>query len=232
MTFALAGLQGAEDPLDPALLPYLQQDRVSGHLLRHPLVFMPLPGKSLNHLANRMYHDKLARLEAAERSGKWHEVVFLHERPYRLHAILQYRDEIPSAMFWELAASVYRDSENIHECRYEWLDLLGSAIPQREHMMSQEERQMLAALPDSISVYRGSRQREDEDDLGFSWTTAPDKARWYATRFLSAGTGYVFHGEIARTDVIAIFKGGDDEIIALPHSIRVIHVRPVAAKKR
>lgn len=210
------------------LEPHAQADATFGRMLKHPLVYMPLPSPALHAMANLMYRDKRAKLDAAVAAGKWDRAINLHERPYRLAALLKYREQMPATLFWKEVASVYRESENVYELRDEWLELLGSAVPHREHLMSAAERRQLAALPEVVTIYRGSRREEPEDDLGLSWTTSKGKARWYATRFFA--DGYVFTATVAREQVLAVFAGEGNEIIVLPHTVKLIGMEPVEAE--
>ena len=215
--------QPAEN-LHPDLAPYVVESGVLGQFLKHPLVFGPMLMPALYGIYNGLYAKRRQQLAEAERTGEWSRAVFLHERPYRLQALLDRRPDMDdAAVFWSLVAEVYRESENVYQCRDQWLDLLAEALPHRHLLMASEEREALAALPQRVTVYRGSRTREDHDDLGFSWTTSQEKARWYALRFPAEWPqAYVMRAEVERDAIIAFFEGGDGELIVMPDNVKLI----------
>jgi hypothetical protein len=219
----------SDEPLHPHLLPYLREAPVFGLLLKHPLVVMPLPASSLNAAANRMYAQKCANLMRAEQAGDWSSVVFLHERPFRLDALLHYRERMPEATFWGEVASVYTDTENAHEDHKTWIGLFADALHHREHLMNVTEHAAWAALPEKIVMYRGTGVRENERNLGLSWTTARERAVWFARRFREHG--YLVTGTARRDDVVACFsRRGEEEIIVLPRSVALTDIRALSRK--
>ncbi len=175
----------AAEPLCDELQEHVYTAEEGGWtMLKHPLVFsVPL---SLPGLANRALVQKTALLAGAIAEENWHHVVFLHERPYRLEALIDYvigrdEDDVPLPLtactpeVRELAATVWVDSENIPQCMEDWTALfagddlwLGDA----------EEREEFDALPDPIVAWRG-----EIDDGGWSHTTDEKIARFFATRF-------------------------------------------------
>ena len=54
-------------------------------------------------------------------------------------------------------------------------DLLRSDRPERYAIMTENERAVLADLPDEVTVWRG-----DTDDPGWSWTLKREVAEWFA----------------------------------------------------
>jgi hypothetical protein len=103
--------------LHPDLQPYLE-DGVLGPQLRHPLVYaVPLWTKA--H-ANYMYEQKKADLEKAIAEKKYSQIIFLHERPYRLEAFIQIANELPDSKYWSLLASIWTDTENGWQNLEQW----------------------------------------------------------------------------------------------------------------
>ena len=76
-----------EEPLDPELAEWLRESESFGQVLKHPLVnqIIVIPG-----LANRTLRAKQEALAEAEDAEDWHAAVFLHERPYRCDALVDY----------------------------------------------------------------------------------------------------------------------------------------------
>ena len=91
---------------------------------------------------NQTYRNKLQGVKKAETDADWGLYVDLHERPYRLCALLSatkkgLKDK-PSE-FWELVGNVWRDSENIHHSLSKWRGLWGTPIGGRRACMSAED---------------------------------------------------------------------------------------------
>ncbi len=55
-------------------------------MVHHPLVIASLTRDASS--INRTYREKLDSVKKAEADGDWSKYVFLHERPYRLDALL------------------------------------------------------------------------------------------------------------------------------------------------
>jgi hypothetical protein len=205
------------EPLDPELVPYVDEDGPFGAMLKHPLVF-DMTGVTFPGQANKQLRYKKAALAKAHERKDWNTVVYLHERPYRADALLalvrERGDEISDEDYWDLVGDVWVDSENIWQNEETWEELLGSDRPGREHMMDEEEQAALAALPDTLTVYRGCWAEVNED--GLSWTTDRAKAGWFAKRFADAHeqTPIVLVAEVDKANVVAHFLGrGESEVV-------------------
>lgn len=172
------------EPLHPDLLGWVEEHELFGPTLRHPLVYqLPLflPG-----MANKVYLQKKEQLEKAVASERWTSVIWLHERPYRLRALVDYcigrRDDdtpLPLASapeYWQLTADVWVDSENIEQMQGDWSALFGDCTG--FWLGTDEERAEFDALPDPIPAWRG-----EIDDGGWSYTTDQRVADWFAKRF-------------------------------------------------
>lgn len=174
----------ADEPLSPELKDWVE-DGPWGPMLRHPLVYMVpliLPGH-----ANRALAAKRAAVAKAVHEKDWGQVVFLHERPYRLKALIDYvvghdadepEEVIPLCAVpehWELAADVWVDSENIEQELENWRALVGNGDCDL-WLGSEEEHAAFAALPDPIPAYRGGSVGD------WSWTTDFKIAEFFSRR--------------------------------------------------
>lgn len=195
--------------LHPDLQPYLE-DGILGPQLRHPLVYaVPLWTKA--H-ANHMYEQKKSDLEKAIAEKKYSQIIFLHERPYRLEAFVQITKELSDKEYWSLLESVWTDTENGWQNLPTWRALFWSKRPGRENLMDENERFTLANLPETVEIYRGCLNGINED--GMSWTLNRDKAEFFANRFSKGGI--VLSKQINKSDIIAVFNGrGEAEVICL-----------------
>lgn len=204
----------AAEELLPVLVPWTE-DGAFGKMLRHPLVYqvpMMLPG-----MANRAYKAKCAALDEAIAEQNWHRVVFLHERPHRLNALIEYvigRDEegeivslVDVPKYWDLAADVWVDSENIGQHEDDWRDLLDDTLygePRGLWLGTTEERAAFDALPDPIPAWRGGVVGD------WSWTTDHKIAQFFARR-----SGYkVRRRMIPKADCFGYFtRRGESELL-------------------
>jgi hypothetical protein len=116
---------------------------------------------------------------------------------------------------------------------------LWAARPGREQVMTPEERGMLAALPDPIRVWRGTARLGD--DAGWSWTTDPARAVWFAgcnadnvrVRKLygvrAQGTPMVLEGLVARDRILAMLHDrGEAEIVVPFAAVHIEQTLPFA----
>lgn len=202
----------AAEELCDELAEHVYDSEGFGPMLKHPLVFsvpLTLPG-----LANRALEQKTASLARAIERKDWHTVVFLHERPYRLAAFIDYvtgRDEDGGALPLgqdederDLAATVWVDSENIPQCMDDWTALFASTSL---WLGDAEEREAFDALPDPITAWRG-----EIDDGGWSHTTDEKIARFFATRF--GANAEIIKVEIPKDKVFGyLTRRGESELL-------------------
>jgi hypothetical protein len=166
---------------------------------------MMLPGR-----LNEQYSYKRKALIVAASQKDWHTYVFLHERPYRLDALIHISEtySLSNKKFWELVGSVWTDSENIYQNVKEWQEVWATGRPNHQAAMTKDERLALAALPDELTIYRGAREDLNED--GLSWTTDRARAEWFAKRFNREGDAVVLEARVTKHDVLAYFTGRNE----------------------
>ena len=179
----------ANEALDPEFKPYVTHGTVVGGMIQHPLVYdigMVLPG-----LANRRLAQKKGLLEKAIEENDLNHIIVLHERPWRLWALLKYgavRDDddrvLPiwsqDATFREIASWVWTDSENIHQHQADWLELYRDR-PEGAMLFGVDGKaaaKEFRKLPDPVPLFRGG----DPGSSFLSWTTKREVAQKFATR--------------------------------------------------
>lgn len=200
------------EALHADLFPYAEEAGDRGQavwFLRSPLVYMvPIHDPAL---ANEQYRLKLAALTRAANEADWHTWLFLHQRPYRVDALLQLMDEhqdLPPERFAQLAADVWTDSENIFENLEEWFYVF-SVLNEphvRRAMMAEEDQVTFDALPQRIAIYRGGLR--GLNDEGLSWTLDNAIARFFARRSWLAHQHHqpvILRGTVLKDEVIAFF---------------------------
>jgi hypothetical protein len=195
------------EELIPELLPYLE-DGVMGKQIRHPLIYqVPLWS---NGSANRMYSQKKSEVARARKEKDWSRFVFLHERPYRLNALLEIQDQLKDTQYWSLLADTWIDTENAWQNRAKWRKLFNSNRPYSNYLMSEEEDNAMRSLPQMVTIYRGTSFKNEK---GLSWTLSKEKAEFFAQRF-NASKGRVLEKQVDKDQILAVFLGrGESEVI-------------------
>jgi hypothetical protein len=196
------------EPLNPALVPYLEQSDMGWAMLRHPLVYQ-VPFFS-NGSANAFYEQKRNAVEKAIEDKNFKQFVWLFERPYRLEAFTKIADKLSDTDYWKLLSDIWVDTENQYAHLEEWKKLLASKRPNRHYMMTEEEDNILRALSQEVTIYRGCQKGINED--GLSWTLDKSKAKFFANRF--GKKGIILERTISKNDIVAVLLGrGESEVV-------------------
>lgn len=203
------------ESLGPELQAWLIAGPPFGMALRHPLVYLVPYRPHMAARANAQLRWKMAAAAEALWDENWHRFVWLHERPGRPQALSEIAAQMAHEDYWRLLASVWADTELLHD----WGDLIerlmSAARPGRFHLMTDEERDHLGRLPDPLTLHRGFRLSSAQ--MGWSWPTDPERAAWFARRSGDDGTPRVVTALVARLDVIAYFTGrSDNEVVIDP----------------
>ena len=207
--------------LHPDLQPYVEERDDGMKVLRHPLVYRLMWWDTAE--VNAALAAKTAAVKQAYDKNDWLHVIWLHERPYRMQALLNLEDLVTDdAEWWPLVRDVWTDSENIWQHTSSWYRVLvDEARPHRELLMTDDEHAALAAMPDTLTVYRGCLVEVNED--GLSYTLDRARAEWFAKRFMRGGDDeeqIVVRAKIRKANVIAYLTGrGEDEVIAHPDDL-------------
>lgn len=238
----ITDLLKVQEDLDPELEEHVYQDGAMGPCIKHPLVFSIVHHPQLNAMVNAQLRAKKEAVARAEEKGDWHQFVWLHERPYRLDALLVAKDALASEpeAFWGLAGEVWVDSENIWQNMDEWRDVFETPAwirpPVRQHFMSEEDRQTMqlptnkGGVENVVTVYRGFCHEDASD--GFSWSLREDTALFFARRAVwrsgEENKPLIATGTVSKRDVIGLMTGrGEFEIVVLPEDVHNILVKEV-----
>jgi hypothetical protein len=203
-----------QEELDPELAECLEVSERFGECIKHPLVYSMVHFPQLNAMVNAQLKAKKEAVARARDEQEWHSYIYLHERPYRLHAFAAVMGFMTDTEYWHNLASIWIDSENIRQNPQVWQHLLRSKRPGRMAIMSDEEQEAFDALPGLIPVYQGHTDRKHD---GWSWTTDKAKAEWFAHRFamFEDAKPVLTQGVVYKRSVIAFFLGrGESEIVA------------------
>lgn len=214
-----------KESLCPELRAYLERPRKKGDwpMLRHPLVYAVPYTAQMNALYNAQFKDRKERTEEKMKAKDYEGYVWMHERPYRLNAFIEVMRVIaPSPRrYGELLVEIHRDTENLSQNLSTWLMLWEEAerIGALGATMTTEERDALAALPATVTIYRGTDGRGWR---GLSWTLDRNRAIWFANRFKAHRVGYCWKAEVRKADIYAFTNGrSENEIIVSPSKVKI-----------
>lgn len=156
-------------------------------ILHHKFCIMPLVTPMTNKdEVNDVFggaFDPVAIIEQKEQMAKayWRDgdvmgYAWTHERPYRMGALMEWRNRggVMNAEFASAARSVWVDSENVYENHNSWRALFSAIDP--ADFMDRENLDRFLSLPEHLVLYRGCKFS------GMSWTTDPEVAVRFAER--------------------------------------------------
>lgn len=205
------------------LKPFLTTTDFGMKCIHHPLVVSVMHHELLNEHTNKRYEYLKDEVEKCFENGDYDRYVFLHERPYRLNALIDVSEQDnDSREYWDLVKSVYTDSENIHQNFSDWYEILTTKSNNKKQLMNSIERKALSFMGDEITVYRGYNSKGSE--YGLSWTYDKKIAEFFAKRFVNRGdSGTIAVGKVKKSDVIAYFScRTEHELIIDPDNVTII----------
>lgn len=177
----------ASEELLPELKPYIKTQN-GIRMLHHPLVVQVPYIEQMNKRTNQFYRHKVADLAKAKQGQNYSQYIFLHERPYRLHAFMDLfmEGEIQKApkKYWELLHDVWIDTESPYVNLDVWKMLFTQNLPFQEYFMTETDREVFKGLPDNLTIYRGYNGK---GKWGISWTLDKEDAAYFANRFRKNG---------------------------------------------
>ena len=88
----------------------------------------------------------------------------------------------------------------------------------KQYLMSERERKLLAQLGETVTVYRGVTSYNAKNVRALSWTIDKDRAKWFAHRFQE--NGIVYTAQIRKAQILAVFASrGESEIVLNPKGL-------------
>jgi len=209
------------EKLAPELQEYVEDLGQLGEGLRHPLVFMVPYSAMFSKQANALFKQKTKRIQKAIKSNDWDQIIWLHERPYRLWAFSQFSKFMRPEQYWTIVKAIWMDTEFPMVEKDLWLSIFTAQVNQKRKLMDGAERRTLQSLPKVVSIYRGYNGAR-KGTLGLSWTLSKDKAIWFANRF-GEGDPFVAIATCKRDSIIAYFHArGEKEIVIDPLDVQLI----------
>lgn len=205
-----------DEDLHPDLRPHVLTDEDLGmQVLHHELVVQVPYLPKLNAVVNQSYLAKREAIERAVNDGDLSRIIWLYERPYRLHAFVRHMDAMDDETYWSLLRDVWVDTEFPWRNMSTWKNLFAAKRPyRRSFLMMPDEFNALSNMPKRVRVYRGCELEHEADGCGISWTVRKDVAEFFARRFDRGGS--VITAEVDRGDIVAYFDNrNEDEVILI-----------------
>lgn len=143
-------------------------------------------------------------------------VYMVIRQSYRLTFIKYIKPYLSMLDFSELLADAWVCSENPNQDANVSIALATKWFKQadKQMLMTEEDYQIYADLPDKFKVYRGVAVGGNPQ--GLSWTQDKNKASWFAHRFDKEDSkGYVQYGTAMKEDVLAYFNTRDENEIVI-----------------
>jgi hypothetical protein len=227
------GQKGGRSMIDLELLDFDLQEYVSwdDDLLDHPLVRCELRSQKDIAKANEQYESKTAGITEAVNERDWMLFVCLHVRPHRPDAVVRLIKEfgVSGKQLWPVVGYVWCDTEDVRGCFDLWRDIWSMDDTDQALVMSDQERDALALLPERFEIWRGVGHKDAV--CGYSWTLNREKACWYAVRFVDAERSPLLAtGWIRKADVLAHFlERHEAEIVVFPENVQDIKLFPLAS---
>lgn len=205
------------EDLHPDLVPYVMTTKMGFPMLNHPLVQNLMHSDMMNRMMNLRYAQKIESLKKALENKDFISVIFIHERPYRLDAFVQY-NHLFGDKYWKILGAVWVDTMNSWQSHDVWEMLWEHDPHNREQCMDEDERKFYAKLPKKIIAYRGVGYEDNVN--GFSWTLDIKVARKFSR--MTTKSGAVYRAEITKKNIFAYFSGrNESEIVVRPGTFQV-----------
>lgn len=154
------------------------------------------------------------------------QIYMLVNKPYALMFLKFSEPYLSQEDLSKILASAWIISENPNSdanlTKRRLVSLFRSADP--SVLMDEDERQTLAGLDETVTVYRGVTRHNANNVRALSWTLDYDTAKWFASRFGESGT--IYEARINKERILALFKGRNEaEVIIDPKDLRNIRQR-------
>ncbi|MGI8945446.1 MAG: hypothetical protein ACR2GL_04305 [Thermoleophilaceae bacterium] len=160
---------------------------------------------------------------------RWSAYLLTFEGHEALGAFLAMEDELDPPDYWRLLGDAWTAADAVAPNLETWRRLFGSSRPDRDHLMREAERPLLAALPDEVTAYRGHSHEGGERSL--AWTLSRESAEKFAHQFATStdmgyptGVPMLATVTVPRAAILGLFQDrreGDVVILDLPDDVLV-----------
>lgn len=141
-------------------------------------------------------------------------------KPYALTFIKYVKSALADKEMAEILADAWVNSEcpnmDVDVSKAELVEMFTKA--DKQYLMSERERKLLAQLGETVTVYRGVTSYNAKNVRALSWTIDKDRAKWFAHRFQE--NGIVYTAQIRKAQILAVFASrGESEIVLNPKGL-------------
>lgn len=209
-------LRTKHEPLRQDLRHYLDKTP-RGLFIRHPFCNEPVLDLERCATIHEQIDRRSAQADACFEAGDYEGYLKCIDRTLQPEYLAKDAWLFTDAQYWTLLGMAYGGQKFTIHYRDLFDDLFRAERPGREHLMTDEERAILARLPKRVRVYRGY----SGDDLyadGIAWTLDRQQAIWYANWHRSDDDPMIASGTVSRADIWAYFDGGD--ILLPPEAVK------------
>lgn len=142
--------------------------------------------------------------------GKWIEYCLTYPKGDIMKAFLNFASSgrMKGDEYWTTLSAVWAEIDNLWQYKWAYRRMFSDEWGPHDAFMTPEEREFLASLPETLTIYRACRKGVDEH--GPSWTL--DKA--YANRLMGwMGRDLLRERTVSKSQVFAALDEGEKEIL-------------------
>lgn len=204
------------EPLRQDLRHYLEETK-RGYCIRHPFCNEPILDLEYCATIHEQIDRRSAQADACFVAGDYEGYLKCIDVTFQPEYLAKDAWVYTDAQYWTLLGMAYGSQKFTIQNRDLFDELFRAERPGREHLMTDQERAILARLPKRVRVYRGY----SGDDLyadGIAWTLDREQAIWYANWHRSDDDPMIASGTVSRDDIWAYQEGGD--ILLPPETVK------------
>jgi len=204
------------EPLHPELEAALYYYPGIGRMIKHPLVFVVCYDPKNHDFYNQSLKKLKELKERTHKEKRWFNYLLLHQRPFRITALLEIQNQLSNQDYWRLFAEIVTDTNNFWEWKNTFRRIITKNKPEIEYMMNKREQRYFGSLPNAITIYRGCNRKNRH---GFSWSLSKKVARKFST-WRNTEKPIVRIGQCNKSDVIAYLSHrAEREILIFPENV-------------
>ena len=195
------------EPLRQELRQYVEVS-LGIRFLRHPFCNVGIGDLNKCGWIHESYDQRVAKYDKCFETHDYEgclNCVDIYFQPEWLEKDAEF---LPDDRYWSLLRVVYQNQKVTLQDRKLFERLFRSDRPGRELLMSEQERAILARLPERLCVFRGYSGEEMYGE-GVAWTLDERQARWYANLQRTDDDPMLASGMIFKDRVWAYLDGGD-----------------------
>ena len=164
-----------------------------------------------------LIHERIdeltAKADACFEAHDYEGYIYSLARVFRPEWLAKDAHLIPDDRYWTILSRIYWRLQFTYSNFDLFHQLFRADRPGRENLMEPDERDVLARLPDVLTVYRGyASEDDDEQDFadGIAWTLDRRRAVWFANRHREPEIAHrLITGKVLKKDVWGYFDGRD-----------------------